>query len=230
MFDVIAFDADDTLWENESLYTATQAQYRQLLAPYLDGEDVDARLYVTEMHNIPYFGYGIKSFTLSMIETAIALTQGRVQAADIQSIVNLAKAMLDTPVHLLDGVEDVVARLSASHTLMLVTKGDLLDQERKVARSGLGAYFTHIEVVSDKMHDTYAALLAQHGIDAGRFLMIGNSLKSDVLPVVAIGGHAVHIPFHTTWAHEVVEHTGDVVYHELERIGELPELVHRLER
>ena len=230
MFDVIAFDADDTLWDNESLYATTQEKYRQLLAPYLNGEDVDARLYATEMRNIPYFGYGIKSFTFSMIETAIALTAGRITTADIQQLIGFAKTMLIAPVELLDGVAPVVAQLAMSHTLMVITKGDLLDQESKLARSGLADCFDHVEVVSEKSEDVYRALLARYGVAAERFLMIGNSLKSDVLPVVGIGGQAVHIPHHTTWAHEIVEHTGDAAYVELEHIGQLPELVQRLER
>jgi putative hydrolase of the HAD superfamily len=230
MFDVIAFDADDTLWENESLYAHTQEKFARLLRPYLDGEDVGQQLYATETRNIPYFGYGIKSFTLSMIETAIALTQGRIQVADIQSIVDLAKAMLDAPVHLLDGVEDVVARLAASHTLMLVTKGDLLDQQRKLERSSLAGYFTHIEVVSEKTEETYRTLLAHYKVEAGRFLMVGNSLKSDVLPVIAIGGRAVYIPYHITWEHERVDKQATLpTYYELEHVGMLPNLLEKLE-
>ena len=227
MFDVVAFDADDTLWHNESLYLATQAQFAKVLAPYLDGEDVGQYLYATETRNIPYFGYGIKSFTLSMIETAVALTQGRVRAADIQRIVALAKAMLDTPTELLDGVASVVARLADAYPLMLITKGDLLDQQRKLERSGLADYFTYVEIVSEKTEATYRTLLARYQLDAARFLMIGNSLKSDVLPVISIGGQAVHIPYHTTWEHERV--ALDLVhpshYVELAHIGLLPDWI-----
>lgn len=230
MFDIIAFDADDTLWQNESLYSATQTQLAQLLAPYLDGVDVDARLYETESRNIPYFGYGIKSFTLSMIETAITLTEGRITSADIRQIIDFAKAMIDTPTQLLDGVAEVVAHAAASHTLMLITKGDLLDQQRKLDRSGLADYFAHIEIVADKTETTYRTILAHYKVDAAHFLMVGNSLKSDVLPVVAIGGQAVYIPHTLTWEHERVDSadTRHARYYELAHIGELPGLVERL--
>ena len=226
MFDVIAFDADDTLWENESLYRATQARFAQLLAPYLDGVDVPARLYATETRNIPYFGYGIKSFTFSMIETALELTAGRITSDDVHKIITFAKEMIDTPTKVLDGVEAVVTQLSASHTLMLITKGDLLDQQRKLARSGLAHCFTHVEVVSEKTAETYTSLLVKYGMDIRRFLMVGNSLKSDVLPVVALGGCAIHIPYHITWAHEEVdEHEVHPPYYELAHIGQLPVLL-----
>ena len=232
MFDIIAFDADDTLWQNESLYSATQAQLAQLLAPYLDGVDVDARLYETEMRNIPYFGYGIKSFTLSMIETAIALTEGRVTNADIQQIITFAKEMIDTPTQLFAGVKEVVARLAVTHTLMLITKGDLLDQQRKLDRSGLADDFAHIEIVAEKTTDTYRTILSHYKVDAARFLMIGNSLKSDVLPVVAIGGQAVYIPHTLTWEHERVDPaaTQHARYFELAHISELPGLVDKLQQ
>ncbi|MGC9393933.1 MAG: HAD family hydrolase [Anaerolineae bacterium] len=230
MFDIIAFDADDTLWHNESLYSATQARLVQLLTPYLDGVDVDARLYETEMRNIPYFGYGIKSFTLSMIETAIVLTDGRVTNADIQQIITFAKEMIDTPTQLFEGVKEVVVRLSFTHTLMLITKGDLLDQQRKLDRSGLADYFAHIEIVAEKTEETYRTILSHYKVDAARFLMVGNSLKSDVLPVVAIGGQAVHIPHTLTWAHEHVDPliAQQSRYFELAHIAELPGLVESL--
>jgi len=230
MFDIIAFDADDTLWHNESLYSATQTRLAQVLAPYLDGVDVEARLYETESRNIPYFGYGIKSFTLSMIETAIALTEGRVTPGDIQRILAFAKDMIDTPTHLLDGVAEVVAQVAATHTLMLITKGDLLDQQRKLDRSGLADYFAHIEIVAYKTEKTYQTILSHYKVDAARFLMVGNSLKSDVLPVVAIGGQAVHIPHVMTWEHEHVdpEDTQHALYYELAHISELPRLVDKL--
>ena len=230
MFDIIAFDADDTLWQNESLYSATQERLAKVLAPYLNGADVDARLYETETRNIPYFGYGIKSFTLSMIETAIALTEGRVTTADIQQIITFAKDMIDTPTHLLDGVAEVVAKVAATHTLMLITKGDLLDQRRKLDRSGLAQYFAHIEIVADKTEETYRAILSHYKVDAACFLMVGNSLKSDVLPVVAIGGQAVYVPHTLTWEHERVDPaaTHHARYYELAHIGELPGLVDKL--
>ncbi|MBN2394293.1 MAG: HAD family hydrolase [Anaerolineae bacterium] len=231
MFDIIAFDADDTLWQNELLYSATQTRLAELLAPYLDGVDVDARLYETEKRNIPYFGYGIKSFTLSMIETAITLTEGRVTSADIQQIIAFAKAMIDTPTQLLDGVADVVAQVAATHTLMLITKGDLLDQQRKLERSGLADCFAHIEIVAEKTEETYWTILSHYKVEAARFLMVGNSLKSDVLPVVAIGGQAVHIPHTLTWEHERVDPATaqHAHYFELAHISELPGLVEKLQ-
>lgn len=204
-FELIAFDADDTLWHNESLYNMTQDRFKELLAPFHDGEIVDHQLYETEMRNLARYGYGIKSFTLSMIETAIELTEGRVGGAEIRQIIDFAHTMLAAPVRLIDGIEDVLAVLGADYRLMIITKGDLFDQETKLARSGLADYFDLVEVVSNKRPDTYAGLLAKHGVDAHRFLMVGNSLPSDILPVLEIGGHGVHIPYHITWAHEVVD-------------------------
>ena len=230
MFDIIAFDADDTLWHNETLYTVTQDKFKQLLSKYRDTDGIDQELYETEMRNLQHYGYGIKSFTLSMIETAIELTGARVQGREIREIIGFAREMLKAPVQLLEDVEDVIRTLSASHQLMIITKGDLFDQESKIARSGLADYFTHVEVVSHKTEDTYKALLAQHHIHPGRFLMVGNSLKSDVLPVVAIGSQAVYIPYHVTWAHEVVAnpHEERQDYLELEHISQLPALVEQL--
>jgi putative hydrolase of the HAD superfamily len=232
MFDILAFDADDTLWQNESLYSATQARLVQLLAPYLDDVDIEARLYATESRNIPYFGYGIKSFTFSMIETAIALTEGHVTSADILQIITFAKEMIDTPTQLLDGVADVVAQVAATHTLMLITKGDLLDQQRKLERSGLADYFAHIEIVAEKTEKTYRTILAHYKVDAAHFLMVGNSLKSDVLPVVAIGGQAVYVPHALTWEHERVDPADaqHARYFELAHISELPGLVEKLQQ
>lgn len=229
MFDLIAFDADDTLWHTESLYTATQARLAELIAPYTDADDVAQRLYATEVRNLPYFGYGIKSFTLSMIETAIALTDGRLPSADVRQIIDMARSMIDAPTRLLDGVESVVAHLAASHTLMVLTKGDLLDQQRKLTRSGLEDYVSHVEIVSEKSAATYREILDRYEVPPERFVMIGNSLKSDVLPVVAVGGHAIHIPYTTTWAHERVEDPGDAQFVELESIAQVPAALDRLQ-
>ena len=230
MFDMIAFDADDTLWHNETLFSITQERFQQLLSGYHDAELTGQKLYETEMRNLAYFGYGIKGFTLSMIETAIELTHGKIQGREIQDIIDLAKAMVKAPVQLLDRVEEVIERLSESYTLMLITKGDLFDQEAKIAQSGLAERFTHIEIVSEKSAESYRALLAKHKIDIQRFVMVGNSLRSDIFPVLAIGGRAVHIPYHVTWAHEAISHR-DIEqkdYFELEHIGLLPELIARL--
>jgi putative hydrolase of the HAD superfamily len=228
-FDIIAFDADDTLWHNETLYSMTQEKFRQLLARY-DGAGLALeKLYATEIRNLESFGYGIKGFTLSMIETAIELTQGRVEAQEIQQIIDFAREMLRAPVQLLDHVADVIPRLAERYTLMLMTKGDLFDQETKIAQSGLADYFRHIEIVSDKTQQIYQALLAKHNVAPQRFLMVGNSLRSDILPVVAAGGQAVYIPYHLTWAHEASGDTGErQPYFELEHVGLLPALLDRL--
>ena len=232
MFDVIAFDADDTLWHNETLYSMTQDRFKQLLSRYRDTDRIDRELYETEMRNLQYYGYGIKAFTLSMIETAIELTDAQIQGREIREIIGFAREMLKAPVRLLEGVQEVIHTLSASHQLMIITKGDLFDQESKIARSGLADYFSQVEIVSHKTEDTYKALLAQHHMRPDRFLMVGNSLKSDILPVLAVGGQAVYIPYHLTWAHEVVTapHENRPGYFELEHIGQLPALLEKLIR
>lgn len=231
MIDLIAFDADDTLWHNESLYQATAARLEEILAPYSPDGRVQAELFQTEMRNLGTYGYGLKSFGLSMIETAIRMSAGRVRGDEIQQIIDLVQGMARTPVQLLDGVAEVVVALAASHRLMLITKGDLLDQERKLDQSGLAAHFAYVEIVSHKNTEVYRRLLAQHGIEPQHFLMVGNSLKSDVLPVVEIGGRAVYIPYHVTWAHEVAAMAHDAAqgYTELEHIGLLPGFLRQLE-
>jgi putative hydrolase of the HAD superfamily len=232
MLDLIAFDADDTLWHNESVYAATQDRFQELLAPYDQGGRAVAELYETEMQNLRYYGYGLKSFALSMIETAIRVTAGRIQGKEIQQIIGLAKEMIETPVRLFDGVTEVVSTLAASHELMLITKGDLLDQERKLGQSGLAPYFAQVEIVSDKTVAVYRSLLARHQIAPQHFLMVGNSLRSDVLPIVELGGHAVYIPYAITWVHEMatVGHEVSQGYTELEHIGQLPAFVKELSR
>ena len=230
--DVIAFDADDTLWHNETLSSDAQSIFQELLAAYDGHHAVLDELYETEMANLPSFGYGIKSFALSMIETAIRISGGQIPAGEIQRIIDIAKGMKQAPVSLLDHVQDVIQALSATHRLMLITKGDLLDQERKVAHSGLAPHFESVEVVTEKTADVYRALLAKHNVAPQRFIMVGNSLRSDILPVVSLGARAVYIPYHLTWAHEtVLEHPHEAEgYLELDHIGLLPGLVGRLER
>jgi len=228
MFDIIAFDADDTLWQNETLYAATQERLKQLLETYISAERVEDRLLATETRNLAHFGYGVKAFTLSMIETAIEMTEGDIRAGDIRQIIDWGRAMLAVEIELLQHAGETVARLAETYPLMLLTKGDLLDQQNKLARSGLAGYFKHVEVVSEKTEDSYRRLLARYGIEPGRFLMVGNSLKSDILPVVAIGGQAVHIPFHQTWALEQVATAPQNGYYELEHLGLLPELLEQL--
>jgi putative hydrolase of the HAD superfamily len=232
IFDIIAFDADDTLWHTEWLYARTQAKFAQLLAHYHSAEWINARLYQTETHNIQHFGYGIKAFALSMIETAVELTEGRISGSDIQEIINQAKEMLNAEVQLLEHATGTVSRLATAYTLMLITKGDLLDQESKIARSGLGQYFPHVEIVSDKTSASYERLLKKYAIMPNRFLMVGNSLRSDILPVLALGGHAVYIPYHTTWQHEIAEPppAGQAGFYQIEHLGLLPGLLTQIEQ
>lgn len=227
MIEVIAFDADDTLWHNETLYSENQEKFQRLLLGYRDAQWIAKKLYETEIANLKHFGYGVKGFTLSMIETAIELTEGRIQGAEIQEILNFAKEMLAAPVEVLDGAREAVEALAQRYPLMLITKGDLFDQETKIARSRLGHLFSHIEIWSEKDEEAYRALFAKHKLDPARFLMVGNSLKSDVLPVLACGGAAVYIPYKTTWAHERESEPQlwEQGYYRLEHIGQLPELV-----
>jgi putative hydrolase of the HAD superfamily len=202
--EVIAFDADDTLWHNESLFTMTQDKYKSLLAGYHTPEWIESRLFDTETENIQHFGYGVKGFTLSMIETAIELSEGRITGAEIYQIIEFAKEMLKSPIELLDGVQETIEELSQTHDLMIITKGDLFDQESKIARSGLADFFSKIEIVKEKDDEVYRRILSRYGIEKEKFAMVGNALKSDILPVLRLGATAVHIPYHTTWAREIV--------------------------
>lgn len=199
---VIAFDADDTLWANESYFQAREADYCRLLADVLPAEDVSRELLRTETQNVTLYGYGAKSFTLSMIETALRITRGQVTGDTIARIIELGKSLLDMPVVPLPGVEDTLAHLAGSYTQAVATKGDLLDQQRKLERSGLAGYFDHVEIMSDKRPDDYRRLMCTLGCRPEAFLMVGNSLKSDIEPVLAAGAWAAHVPFHVTWAHE----------------------------
>lgn len=202
----IAFDADDTLWAHENIFVDAKARCLKLLAPYLEpGMDLEEELYRFERKNLKIFGYGVKGFTLSMIETAIEISNGKISGGEIQGIIDLSKDMLAHPIHLLPYVREAVEALQQEYTLLVITKGDLFDQENKIARSGLADEFGIVEIVSEKDEATYQALLDRHAIDPARFLMIGNSLRSDVLPVVGIGGRAIHLPFEFTWHHEAVE-------------------------
>lgn len=218
----IGFDADDTLWHNETLYTLTQAKFRELLSDYHEPEWIDRKLYETEVANLHRFGYGIKSFALSMIETAIELTEGRVTGREVQQIIDAAKEMQASPVDPLPCVPETLSYLSARYALILITKGDLFDQESKLARSGLAEHFSAVEVLSEKDEDAYRRILDAHAIPPERFLMVGNSIRSDILPVVALGAEAVHIPYFTTWAHEeVAEESIERPYARLESMCEL---------
>jgi putative hydrolase of the HAD superfamily len=209
VIDLVAFDADDTLWHNEPLYSATASRFRDLLAAYHSADWIDQRLYETEIRNLRHYGYGIKSFTLSMIETAIELTEGRIRGPEVAEILGYGKEMLEAPVRLLEGAEETVRELASSYRLIVVTKGDLLDQESKVARSGLGDCFSGIEIVSEKNSSTYRQICAHNSVDPERLVMVGDSLRSDILPAVEAGCHAIHIPYETPWQHEVV--SDDVV-------------------
>lgn len=231
LFDCIAFDADDTLWHNEHLYLNTADAFKHLLAPYAPPERVAERLNEVEIDNLGCYGYGIKAFALSLIETAIDLSDGRITGAEIRRVIDLARAMLAAEVHLLDHAEATVKALAARYPLMVITKGDPLDQEAKVRRSGLAPYFRYVEVVADKTRDIYAAILSKYRLDPARFLMVGNSLRSDILPVVALGGRAVYVPYRTTWAHEHADPTPAERerFFEIEHLGLLPGLVERLE-
>ncbi|TLX73879.1 HAD family hydrolase [Labilibacter sediminis] len=224
-FKYVAFDADDTLWVNESYFRETEAHFSELLAAYGDAETITNKLLEIEIRNIELYGYGVKGFILSMIETGISVTNGSLPEAVISKIIELGKELLNKPVVLLDGIEEVLKALQGKgYKLVVATKGDLLDQERKLYRSNIEKYFHHIEVMSDKKEANYLKLLAHLDITPDEFLMIGNSLKSDVLPVLNIGASAVHVPFHTTWIHEEAELEGNPAgFAEIEKVSDLIE-------
>lgn len=224
---IIGFDADDTLWHNQPIFERSYDAYRTLLAQYHDPREASTTLIRTEMRNIDRYGYGIKGFTLSAIETAIELSDGKISAKEIRQLLDTAREMLDHPVELLDGVVETLDELSKCHRLLLITKGDLRDQERKLGKSGLGEFFAHIEIVSEKNAEAYAKIFRRHSITAENFLMVGNSLKSDILPVLALGAAGAHIPYHVTWegehAEEPTEHLDR--FFKLDRLPELIDIV-----
>ena len=201
---VVGFDGDDTLWHSETRFHVTQGEFRDLLERHVPDADIDTRLADMEMKNLAIYGYGVKSFTLSMLETAIELTNARIPTADLDVILGWGKRMLMEPTELLPGVEETLRSLGEQHDLVLITKGDLFDQESKLARSGLGELFFGVEILSEKNVDSYRGVFKRRGIDPEHFVMVGNSLRSDVVPVVALSGRAVHIPYEVTWAHEHV--------------------------
>ena len=201
---VIAFDADDTLWVNETYFREAEKEFAKLLSAYETENKIDQELFKKEIENLQYYGYGIKGFVLSMIECALELSNYNINQKTIETILNIGKEMLEKPIDLLDGVEEVLQNLQEKYKLIVATKGDLLDQERKLEKSNLLQYFHHIEVMSDKKENDYLKLIKHLDIKSSELLMIGNSLKSDVLPLVNIGASAIHIPFHTTWVHEEV--------------------------
>lgn len=218
--DLIGFDADDTLWHNERSYRDARARYVRLLADAgvdLDPSDIDTHVNRIEVANIQYYGYGVSSFVLSLLEAAMDLTDGRISGRDLRPVIALAKEMVSEDVELFDGVRGVLTALAAHYPLMLITKGQLLHQTSKLDRSGLRDCFRFVEVVSHKTPEVYASILARQGVEPGRFLMVGNSLRSDILPVLEIGGWAVHVPAHLSWSHE----DADVPAHPIPRLYDI---------
>tara|TARA_R110000787_G_scaffold204931_2_gene315422 strand:+ start:3653 stop:4345 length:693 start_codon:yes stop_codon:yes gene_type:complete len=201
---VIAFDADDTLWVNETYFREAEKKFAQLLSHYETENKIDQELFKLEIKNLEMYGYGIKGFMLSMVECALELSNYKIPQQTIESILNIGKEMIKKPIELLDGVEETLQKLQGKYKLIVATKGDLLDQERKLEKSGLIQYFHHIEVMSEKKVPDYQKLIKHLDIQSDELLMVGNSLKSDVLPLIQIGASAIHVPFHTTWAHEEV--------------------------
>ncbi len=225
----IGFDADDTLWHNENIFEKVHERYYALLARHHDAATVERALYATEMRNLPLYGYGIKGFTLSAIETAIELTEGKVGTGELRELIDLGREMLDHPVDLLEGAREALEALAPSYRMILITKGDLRDQERKVAKSGIERYFDAVEIVSEKDAGTYERIFARHGIDPASFLMVGNSVKSDIVPVLGLGGSGVHIPYRITWGHEHAESPpdDDGRLFRAASLRDLPEIVRR---
>jgi putative hydrolase of the HAD superfamily len=219
---VIGFDADDTLWVNEPFFRESERRFCGILKPYVPEETANAELFKTEMRNMPLYGYGAKAFILSLIETAVRISGNKITANEIQQIIDLGKEQLNRPVVLLDGAENVLRSLQSHYRLILATKGDLLDQERKLEKSGLAPYFHHIEIMSDKQPENYRKLIKHLDIAPNEFVMIGNSVKSDILPVLEIGGKAIHVPFEITWEHEQVhENNHGHQFHEVEKLSDI---------
>jgi putative hydrolase of the HAD superfamily len=225
----IGFDADDTLWHNENIFENVHERYYKLLANYHDAATVERALFETEMRNLDLYGYGIKGYMLSSIETAIALTDGKVSTAEIKDLIDLGRGMLDHPVELLPGASDTLEALAAHHRLILITKGDLRDQERKLSKSGIAKYFEAVEIVSEKDAQTYARIFARHGIEPQSFIMVGNSVKSDILPVLQLGGSGIHVPYRITWGHEHAETppSEDGRFYRAASLADLPGIIER---
>lgn len=231
MITTIGFDADDTLWQNEAFFRLTQARFVELLADHAEADHLEDRLLEAERRNLGHYGYGIKGFVLSMIETAIEVTEGRVPASVLAELIAAGRDMLAHPIELLPHAREAVDLLAQSHRVLVITKGDLLDQERKLAQSGLGDLFHGVEIVSEKTPQSYGRIFARHGSGVEQGLMVGNSLKSDVLPVLAAGGWGVHVPHGLTWALERADPpTGHARFFSLPDLSGLPDLVHSLDR
>ncbi len=229
MLTTIGFDADDTLWQNESFFRVTQARFLQVLVDHAEPTQLAERLEAAERRNLAYYGFGVKGFTLSMIETAVEVTEGRVPAAVIGDLIALGRELLEHPMELLPHVRATVMALAADYRLVLITKGDLLHQEKKLAQSGLGDLFDGVEIVSDKTEATYRTAFARHGTGADQAMMVGNSLKSDVIPALQAGAWGVYVPHEHEWAFEAALAPADHRrYHAIPDLGTLPELVERL--
>ncbi len=223
---VIAFDADDTLWVNEPYFRDAEEEFCELLKGFMPKEESHKILFEIEMKNLPTYGYGIKPFALSLIEAAILVSKQEIPISIVSKLIAIGKRMLHMPIELIDGIEDTLKELSKKYRLVMATKGDLLDQERKLIKSGLESYFHHIEVMSDKTPMHYKKLIQHLDCNPTEFLMVGNSMKSDILPVLDIGAYAIHIPFHTTWAHEMVaEEVQHTNFQELETASEIIDLL-----
>jgi putative hydrolase of the HAD superfamily len=223
---VIGFDADDTLWQNEHYYKLTEASFRDLLAEFAEGEHVSERLLEAERRNLSYYGFGIKGFTLSMIETALEITDGKAPAEVVSKILSIGRDLLSHPVECLPHARDALEALRGHYFLVLITKGDLFDQERKLAQSGLGDYFDAVEIVSDKTATTYRRIFGKHCEGPERAMMIGNSLKSDVVPAIASGAWGVFVPHELTWILEHVEKPVEAPrFREIETLGQLKPLI-----
>ena len=220
-FDVIGFDADDTLWHSEDGFRVNEERFVELLMPYApEGVQIKAALTATERKNLGAFGYGVKSFGLSMVEAAVTISGGRVPSTVVAEMVEMVRTQLEEPVRLLEHVPEVLAEVGAGRRLILITKGDLIHQTHKVTTSGLAHHFEHVEIVLEKDPETYAAVLSRLNIDPTRFCMVGNSVRSDILPVLALGGHGVHVPYPILWDLEQVDH--DQHFVELASLADLP--------
>ncbi|WP_333817689.1 HAD family hydrolase [Tabrizicola sp.] len=230
MLTTIGFDADDTLWQNEAFFRLTQGRFLQVLADHAAPDRLAERLEAAERRNLAYYGFGVKGFTLSMIETAVEVTEGRVPATVIADLIALGRELLEHPMELLPQVRTTVTALAKDYRLVLITKGDLLHQEKKLAQSGLGDLFDGVEIVSDKTEATYRTAFSRHGTGADQAMMVGNSLKSDVIPALNAGSWGVHVPHEHEWAFEAALAPADHRrFHSIAEMGELPALVKRLQ-
>lgn len=225
----IAFDADDTLWQNEQFFRLTQDRFSDLLADYVEKDHLHERLIAAERRNLGHYGFGVKGFVLSMIETAIDVSDGRVHANVIRELIDAGQDMLQHPIHLMPHAQDTVARLASEFQLLLITKGDLLDQERKLAQSGLGDYFDGVEIVSNKTPAIYAEIFMRHGGTATQAMMVGNSMRSDVIPAIEAGCWGVYVPHELTWdLEQATAPKNHAKFHELAHLGDLRELLKQL--